>query len=30
MSNYQSESILDDIVDNCECCKMNLEEKEGE
>jgi len=26
MSNYKSESILDDIVDNCECCAMNLEE----
>jgi hypothetical protein len=25
MSNYTAEYEIDDIVDNCDCCAMNLE-----
>jgi hypothetical protein len=29
MSNYTAEYDIDDFVDNCKCCAMNLEILEG-
>ena len=30
MSNYTPEYDIDDFVDNCECCAMNINILEGE